>query len=67
MDVYKLALYFLIAFGSALSASEKLDWKSVTSAIVAGLVAMKALGSNPERKNGRKTASVRGNRRPKQG
>lgn len=49
-NFYKFILYFLIASLGTLAASEDpITWRTLLSACVAGLVAMKALGSNPNK------------------
>lgn len=50
MNYYKHVLYFSIGFLSALSATEgAITWRSLTASLVAGLIAIKALGSNPNK------------------
>jgi hypothetical protein len=52
-NFYKYAVYFLIAFGGTLAASEDpVTWRTLVACLVSGLVAVKALGSNPNSTDG---------------
>ena len=50
-NFYKYAVYFLIASLGTLAASEDpVTWRTLVACLVSGLVAVKALGSNPNSK-----------------
>lgn len=46
-DWFKFLTYFVIAAGGSIAAAQTVDWRSITLAVVAGFVAVKALDSNP--------------------
>lgn len=50
MNYYKHALYFAIGFITALaSTKDPITWREIAMCVGAGLVALKALGSNPNK------------------
>lgn len=52
-DWFKVLTYFCIGYGGTLTASpDPVTWRSHLAAVVAGLVAVKALFSNPNTKGG---------------
>jgi len=48
-DWLKFAVYFGIAAGTSIAEAQLIDWRSCVVAFVAGLVAIKALDSNPNK------------------
>jgi hypothetical protein len=49
-DWFKFLTYFAIAAGTSILAASTLDWRAFVASAVAGFVAVKALDSNPNKK-----------------
>lgn len=49
-DWFKYSTYFAIAAGTSILSATTLDWRAFVASAVAGFVAIKALDSNPNKK-----------------